>query len=358
MRIPELKQYGIVLLVIASIQGCKPQVTIRDKVPLSVSTYTVSQPVETRLREFKGKVEPAEQTDVAFRIGGELDALLVRAGQNVKQGQLLAVLNSERLQQQLEDAEARYQLSEKQLNRGKELLGKKMISRSELDSLTANRRVARVTYQQAQNRLEYTRLTAPFDGVISAVPKEAYESVTAGETILSMYQDDLVQIRVPISDGVLAMINPDDKEREYQPEVTFLNDERVFYPHYLKHSSEQVPDSQSYEFWLQMEQVEPPILPGTSASVRVDMVKAGLQKVKGYQVPMTVLDSGATPDAFYVWKLRQGRVTREAVDVDRIAEQGVVLSDGVTIGDQLVNAGLRKLRDGMQVNNINEVKLQ
>ncbi|PWI31956.1 efflux RND transporter periplasmic adaptor subunit [Vibrio albus] len=354
MFLQQRKFYGALIVTLAVLQGCESEETIRDKAPLSVTSYTVPHPVEKRFREFKGKVEPAELTNVSFRIGGELDAILVRSGQKVKRGELLALLNSDRSRQQLADAEVRYQLAQKQLNRGKELFTKKMISRSELDSLTANRRIAEVTYRQAQNQLEYARLVAPFDGVISSVPKKAFESVQTGEPILSMYQSDIVQIRVAISDAIQAMIDPDEKDRVYQPQVTFLNDDRHFYPRYLKHSSEQLPENQSYEFWLQMDQVEPPILPGTSASIRVDMVKAGLQKAHGYEVPMTVLDAGDSPEAFYVWKLSHGSVSKKVVEVERITEEGVIISDGVTKGEQLVNSGLRKLRDGMSVNYINE----
>lgn len=358
MRTQKLNRYIALALMLGMVMGCTEKAEIREKVPLHVSTYEVSRATENQLREFKGKVMPAELTDISFRIAGELDSVLVRSGQKVEKGQLLATLNAGKLRQRLADAEVRFQLSEKQLQRGKELFAMKMLSQSELDSLTASRSVAQVTYKQAQNQLEYARLVAPFAGVISEVPKKSFESVKEGETILSIYQSDTVQVRITISDAVLAMIDPDSHKRDYQPKVVFSNDKREFRMRYLDHSSEQVPESRSYEIWLQMDQVEPAILPGTSANVVVDMAETGLPQSLGYEIPMTALDPGDKAEQFFVWKLQDGKVQKAAVEVSRIANSGAIIRMGIGKGEELVNSNLSKLRNGVEVFRINKEKSQ
>ena len=93
----------------------------------------------------------------------------------------------------------------------------------------------------------------------------------------------------------------------YRPEATFGGHSGQYPLTYLEHTSELHPQSRTYEFWMQMQQPENEILPGTSVTVHVDMAKAGLSDVQGYQLPMTTLEAGSEADQFYVWKMEGGK---------------------------------------------------
>ena len=118
---------------------------------------------------------------------------------------------------------------------------------------------------------------------------------------------------------------------------------------YLEHTSELHPQSRTYEFWMQMQQPKNEILPGTSVTVNVDMAKAGLSDVQGYQLPMTTLEAGSEANQFYVWKMEDGQAFKSEVEVDKISGQGALIAHGVEQGDRLVNSNLRKLRDGIKL---------
>ncbi|WP_375748185.1 efflux RND transporter periplasmic adaptor subunit [Vibrio sp. HN007] len=348
MRKRNLK-FALLPLAVATLIGCGEEVIERERAPLTVSTFEVQKPLENQYRNFKGTVMPADLTPISFRIEGELESILVKTGQKVKKGELLAKLDDSKLKQQLADSQAQYELAVKQHSRGKDLIKRKMISQSELDELTANRRIAEVNFKVASNNLEYTRLTAPFDGFVSEVPKESFESVTPGETVLNVYRGDVVRVRISISDVVLAAINPDDETREYQIPTRYSGDERDFILKYYEHSSEPSEGSNAFEFWLEMPQVSPPILPGSTANLDVDMLEAGLAVVQGYEVPMTAIDAGEKPGEFFIWKYVDGVVHKQNVDVIKVHSSGAVISQGVKQGDQLVSSSLNKLRNEASV---------
>nr|WP_158118380.1 efflux RND transporter periplasmic adaptor subunit [Vibrio cidicii] len=339
----------LTLLSVLGLAGCQEQVSDQQSDLLTVSTYQVGTPVKTQYRVFKGQVVAAEQTPIAFRTSGEILQVLVRAGDRVKQGQLLVKLDDSKQKQVLEDTKAKHALALKQHERGKELFERAMISQAELDELMANRQLANAEYQLAKNQMEYTRLLAPFTGTVTDVFKERYERPELGEPILSLYQDDKVYVQIELSDNVLAKVNPDRQLVTYQPKARFSGVEGEFSVHYLEYTSEPDPQSRSYTMWLAMDQISPPILPGTSASIGVDMQAAGITSVDGYQLPMTSLDAGRESGEFFVWKLYQGQVTRVAVKVSQINGQGAIISSGITSGDVVVNSNLRKLREGKTV---------
>ncbi|PSW11346.1 efflux RND transporter periplasmic adaptor subunit [Photobacterium sanctipauli] len=344
-----LKKMSAIALSLVLLQGCQEPPANIEQAPLAVSTLTVSEPVESQFRIFNGQVEAAENTPLAFRVEGELKQVMVRMGDSVKQGQLLAVLDADKFEQQQRDAKVQFELATKQLQRGRELFSKKMISKAELDELTANQRLTKVAFDSATARLGYTRLVAPFDGVVSDVPKESFEAVTPGEAVLSLYQDDKVYINIPVSDNVIAMINPNQQPGGYQPKATFGSDIESYPVSYLKHTSELEPQTQTYHVWFEMAQQTPAILPGTSVALNVNMVEAGLSTLQGYQLPMIALEAGREAGQFHVWKSVQGDVQKVAVTVEQVNNHGAIVSSGVELGDVLVTSNLRKLRDGMTV---------
>ena len=343
------KKMSLAVLSMMVLAGCQEPPQHKEVAPLAVSSLTVDKPVTSQFRTFKGQVEAAENTPLAFRVEGELQRVLVKSGQQVKKGELLAELDADKFEQQRNDAQVQYQLATKQLQRGRELFERKMISKAELDELSANHKLAKVNFNSAERRLGYTQLVAPFNGVVAEVPKESFEAVSPGEAVVSLYQDDLLYINIAVSDNVLAMLNPLQTNRNYQPMARFGTESQTYPVNYLEHTSELEPQTQTYRMWFEMPQRDPAILPGTSVSLRVDMAEAGLSTLQGYQLPMTAIEAGRENGQFYVWKLDGDQVHRMEVGIGQLNNHGAIVSSGISEGDRLVVSSLRKLRDGMSV---------
>ncbi|HAS8623451.1 TPA: biotin/lipoyl-binding protein [Vibrio vulnificus] len=142
-------------ITLAVLTGCDSQPQSFDEPPLYVSTVSVDAPVKSQYRTFKGQVVPAEQTPIAFRRAGEIQHVLVNAGDLVKQGQMIAKLDDSKEKQAMNDAQAQYNLAIRQLKRGNELYAKRMISNAELDALTASKALAEANFYNATNQLNY-----------------------------------------------------------------------------------------------------------------------------------------------------------------------------------------------------------
>ncbi|MGF1754084.1 efflux RND transporter periplasmic adaptor subunit [Vibrio makurazakiensis] len=345
----KLSKLSLVVASAIMLQACNSELEHREQPQLTVATYQVGEPIKEQYRSFNGQVMAAELTPLAFRLSGEINQVLVEAGDVVQRGQLLATLDNNTYQQDLIDAESQYKLATKQLSRGTEMLSSKMLSQSEYDQLTANYKLAQANLASAQQKMSYTKLVAPFSGTVSTVDKKQFETAATGETLLSLYQNDKVYVRIQVSDTILAAISPDMSSNKYQPSASFGGHTGEYPLTYLEHTSELHPQSRTYEFWMQMPQLENAVLPGTSVTVNVDMAKAGLSDVQGYQLPMTTLQAGAEANQFYVWKLEDGQAYKSEVEVEKISGKGALVAHGVEQGEELVNSNLRKLRDGMKL---------
>ncbi|MDN3611763.1 efflux RND transporter periplasmic adaptor subunit [Vibrio ostreicida] len=332
--------------------GCKPSLEHRDKHPLLVETLELDAPVTSQFRSFNGQVMPAELTPLAFRLEGEISSIMVREGDRVKQGQVIALLDDVKARQNLTDAEAKYNLAFKQYKRGQELVTDSMISAADLDVLDASFKLEKANLSAAKLNVRYTRLKAPFTGVISSVDKQKYENTSPGETVVSLYQAQNVYVKLNVSDSVLALLKPEMTLDRYQPEVTFAGHDGRYAMTYLEHTSERQPSSQTYEFWLSMPQRETPILPGTSVQVTVDLFKAGLNRVQGFQLPMTAIDTGSDPKRFFVWKVENNSARRYPIMINQINGSGALINGSLKEGDIVVNSHLSQLREGMNMEGV------
>ncbi|MGF1908463.1 efflux RND transporter periplasmic adaptor subunit [Vibrio kasasachensis] len=337
------------LLVAAGLLGCEVETEHRNKPPLVVDLLHVTAPISSQYRVFNGVVEPADLTPLSFRVEGEISRVLIKEGDRVKQGDELILVNDDKLKQNLANAQARYDLAERQFERGRDLHKREMISKAELDELSATFKLTKAQRNMAYSLVNYTRLKAPFDGVISSINKKNHENISPGEVVLTLYREDQLHVKINVSDSILAMMDPTGHNRNYQPQVEFPANGKSFAMRYLEHTSELHPQRKSYEFWLYRDQVNPALLPGTSATVYVDMVAAGMDTKRGYLIPLTAIDTGETSGDFYVWKLENNLAHRYPISVGQITSSGVVVTAGVEQGDIVINSNLRKLRPSMQI---------
>jgi len=131
-------------------------------------------------------------------VGGSLERVFVDMGKEVRAGQVLAVIDSTELFQQVQQTAATYYNARINYQRSKELLEKKLVAQQELDNNEALMKVASANYETAKTRLGYARMIAPFPGIITKRYLDAGSAVTANVTPLFTLMD-LRTVRVFIN---------------------------------------------------------------------------------------------------------------------------------------------------------------
>ncbi|GAA4882667.1 efflux RND transporter periplasmic adaptor subunit [Ferrimonas pelagia] len=345
-----LKPLALAATIGLTLAGCSSERAEPMPEPMRVATLTVVADVLDNQREFNASVVPADLTRLSFRVDGKISDIAVLSGQSVKRGQLIARLIDSTARDALTDAKAQYALLDRQLRRAQTLAGQDLLSQAELDELAANHRLAKANLKAAELSLRYTELFAPFDGVVSEVNKKDFETVQPGEAVITLYRNDRIDIQVPLPDALLSQVDPGQPDNQgYQPIVRVGDTGRSYPAHYLEHTLELDPSSRTFHMWLTMAPTAEPIRPGQPVTVVVDMKAAELDLPEGFTVPMTALQAGASPDAFYAWRLEDNRATRIDVTVGELTQSGAQILDGVDAGDRLIVTGLSRLRNGMTV---------
>jgi membrane fusion protein (multidrug efflux system) len=144
--------------------------------------------------DLPGRLEAYYRAPIFARVSGYLKSWSVDIGARVKAGQVIAEIEAPDLDQQLLQAradlasqQASARLSEATLNRRKTLIASNFVSMQEIDERTAdlsNKKAAVNSGQANVERLEalagYKKITAPFDGVVTARDTDVGALINAG----------------------------------------------------------------------------------------------------------------------------------------------------------------------------------
>ena len=162
-----------------------------------------------------GQIEAGQTAMISTRVMGYITSIKVKAGDQVKQGQLLATISNDDLlakraqvQASVSEAEAAAKVSAKDLDRFTQLYNKQSASAKELEnvklqnqSMHAKLETARQMRNEVNAMLAYTRITAPFSGVITQKFMEAGSMANPGMPILALEQTKSFQAVISIPEA-------------------------------------------------------------------------------------------------------------------------------------------------------------
>ncbi|MGL3107482.1 efflux RND transporter periplasmic adaptor subunit [Bradyrhizobium sp. BR 1432] len=167
---------------VITLAGCEDKNTFVAPPPPKVDVAMPMQRAVTRYVEATGNTAPIKSVDLVARVQGFLQSIDYQDGTFVKQGTQLFTIEPETYKLKVEQAkaaevgaQATVKQAEADYKRQVELVQRQAVSQSTLDTSTSTRDNAQASLQQAQvnTRLaevnySYTRVTAPFDGIVSA----------------------------------------------------------------------------------------------------------------------------------------------------------------------------------------------
>lgn len=165
--------------------------------------------------ELDGVVQPVKQSTVSAQAGGRIATLVVKAGDSVRAGQLLATIDDretqtgvQRSQAQVAQAQAELRNAQANFERTRDLQAKGFVSAAALDTADSQLKGALAGRDQAgagarQSALAqgFTRVTAPFDGWVLQTHAEAGDLAVPGKPILTLYAPLPLRavVQVPVS---------------------------------------------------------------------------------------------------------------------------------------------------------------
>jgi membrane fusion protein (multidrug efflux system) len=193
--------FGAVLMPFSCSLKSNQSASTEQKAPaIPVMTLT---PQDTILkRDYVAAIKSVRNVEIRSHLRGFLEEIYIDEGRPVRKGQLLFRINDQELRAELAkaraavgSAEAEAQSIAMEVNRVEILVEKKVVSDAELQLAKAKLNVAQAKVQEARAaadhiaiRLEYTRIRAPFDGMVDRIPLKVGSLIEEG-TLLTTISD-------------------------------------------------------------------------------------------------------------------------------------------------------------------------
>lgn len=377
-HLPKLLAVGITLAVVSLLVATKPQpeVVMQKAVIQTVEAYQVVRQDTRPFESITGRLEPVRKTALHFEVEGIVLQKFAKPGQQVKQGQLLMVLEDDDLADRLAEAEAllmqesatkerdrklldlamkNVELARKELDRLINLGKKSMASQSVLDNArqqlaqlesekanlqytidTADQRyrIRRSQRELAERNLSRARLTAPYDGRVNAVYSEIGDRVTPGTRAVDFIDDSKFEIRLHVSRPAVSELAEGMPVEVQIQEHSFQGTVAEF---------QRDPDAQTFTYEIRIELAGQGFLSGTLARVDLPLRPA----LNALVVPSSAVlqDDGATS----VFVINANKLEKRPVKLGIRYGKFQVVSENLKAGDKIVARDVSSLADQQQV---------
>jgi RND family efflux transporter MFP subunit len=216
----------------------------------------------------------------------------------------------------------------------------------DLEAQRAEIRALEAAVADAKNQLDYSVLTAPFDGEVVARYVDNYQTVQAKQQIVRLVDISKIEVTIQVPESLISLA-PQVKKvicrfdafegREFECQVTKIGNE-----------ASQI--TRTYPVTVQLEQPgDVLILPGMAGTVQglFDIDRG----VEGLVVPASAVFAAEDSQKSLVWVADEDskKVSLRNVTIRQPIAAGLVVADGVKAGEWVVTAGVHSLREGQQV---------
>lgn len=341
----------IALLLGAVLLGSCAESTTDKKIVRPVKLYQIES-MDSFEKSFSGLVTPDVFSNLAFKMGGYITKMNVIEGQRVKCGDIIAEIDPQDFQLELDAQNAIYIKAKSQAERAERLLEKDAISKQEAESYEAAHIGAKSAYETMKNILADTKIIAPFDGFIEKKYVEGYQRVQSGESVVRLINPNSLQVLFTIPETNVEYISKGSKlyvefdlykgerfEAEIKEYVEASN-YGAGVPVYLKITDKRF-NSGDYKISV-----------GFSCRVRL-VVDSSSQYKNSITVPISaiVYDNENNQKSLFCYN-----PATQSVERRHISDSGIIIGDDmlivegdIKVGDRIVAAGASYLTDNQKV---------
>ena len=287
-----------------------------------------------------GTIEPIRAVGINSQITGALLSVNVEEGNQVRQGAVLARIDSREIEAQLASAEASLELARRTAERSEQLRAQQIVTAAEYDRDQAALAAAQATRDQLRARMSYATVRAPIAGVVTQKRVEAGDMVSPQTRLFTIADRSTLVVNVLVSELDVPSLergNRVDVNVDAHPDRTYAGRIRRIFP-----SADTVSRLVPVEVAL------------TGADAR-DLTIGFLARARFELAPrenILMIPSAALIETVgqpAVFLLRGNSVSRRTVERGESYQGRVEIRSGLAIGDSVVVAGQNMLRDGATV---------
>ncbi|GAB2677601.1 efflux RND transporter periplasmic adaptor subunit [Aliiglaciecola aliphaticivorans] len=308
-----------------------------------------------------GRLESANLSNLGFELAGKVQQILVDEGDQIVVGQLIAKLDTQRLDASMKELEAALQSAKADLRLAKqsqqrvaELVSRNLESTQRLNEVDENTQVANALVEQTQARIntlqveiEKSELRASFDGTVVSRPVDPSTVVSAGQPVVVVQQTSAYDARIAMSSDQAFGLTVGQKHPLIANGVTLTGVVKSI-------AKTRQMDTRTIDVIFSVEASQDRLLPGDL----IALVYNKQVNESGVWVPKQALSSGIRGlwTLFTVSDKGQQKVTSRSVEVLFAGKTHSYVRGTLSANDWMVINGAHRLVPGQIVNAVEASK--
>ena len=313
-----------------------------------VDIVTVQSVSGSHHASYPGRTEAGTSTDLSFMLVGTIDKMLVKEGDHVSRGQVLARLDPRDYQVQLRATQAEYNQIKAECERVIAMHAERAVSDNNYDKARSGLEQITAKLDHHKDQLADCILTSPYDGYVEKVHRSDREAAAPGLPVVTIFS----------SNGSDIIINI--PETEYGRRRSITSCYAVFssmpgrqVPLRIKSLASMANANQVYQMRLALKEQVEDITPGMSVMVYVNYGEG--KQSNEVLVPAGALWAQAQQSYVYRFDEETSQITAVPVTVDNFRPDGnAIISNGLSDGDLVVASGIHHLADGQKVRRLTD----
>lgn len=340
MNKKELIPLIFILLVGSLFGGCSKFESKNEERVILVKTITVSPSNNIIGNSYVGIVQEELSTSLSFQSIGNIENIYVGEGQRVSKGQLLATLNKANLKSTYDIALSTLNRAKDGYDRLKLLHDNGSLPEIKWVEIQSTLQQAMSSEQIAKKSLQNAELRAPYSGIISKKNAEVGANVVMGMSVFTLVKTDNVNIKISIPENEVSKVKIGD---EVSINVSALGN-KVFNAKITEKGVAGDILSHTYEARIKINNPKNELLPGMVCNVSI--LKEG--ETANIVLPNNAVQVNNNGSRF-VWLANKGIAEQRDVVIGGLSGDGVIISSGLTQGDNVIIEGNNKVSQGMKI---------
>lgn len=325
-----------------------------------------------------GTVQPRTQTLLVSQVSGVITEVnpTFRDGGFFSQGEILIqvddrdyqastkVAQAELLQMELALEEEKARAQQAQIDWSRLGDGKTapalVLRKPQLAAAEAKRLSAQANYEKALLDLERTKIRAPFDGRVKSTQVDLGQYVNTNSSLAEVFATDVVEIRLPLKNSELSLIDLPENFRNQPlldtelPDVTIISD-------LGKHQqwqgkivrTEAAIDATSHQLYV-VAQIQDPFAVEQLNKTPLKIGQYVTAKIQGRSLNSAlVVPTSSVYQGSYVYTARGDKLLRKNIKLAFQTPTDAVIEDGLSNGDWVVTSPMGQVSSGTKITIIN-----
>jgi len=323
----------------------KSDAVVQERPPVNVVVQEMAPALLRDRLNLPGMVEPWESLNILAEVRGMVEEVLVEEGDHVKQGDLIARLDTSDYENTINSTRASYNLALTNLKRFSGLHEQEIIAQAEYDSIKAEVASLEAHLAIAEMQLKRCYIRSSISGIVNVLPAQNGLYLAVGDPVATVLDIDRVKVIVGIPETDVDAVRKIDR---FEVIIEALNKKKISGS---KNFLAVAPESQAQVYRLELEvgNKSGEILPGMFA--RVEIIKNEFPEA--LTIPLYAVIS--RDNKHFVF-LEEGNVAKlQEVSLGILDGWQIQITEGLAPGQRVIVVGQRSVDADQKLNVVKKV---